>query len=641
MVEDSEETTRGEGEHDGEHEGEPEEPDEPSGDEPEEPRGSDDSGDRRAEFGEPPRREAGEESSEPERDESESSQRESTQSRDELVWFLVDRSRLQGGVETVAARLESEGVETEVVTITEVLGSAAREAVAGGAERILRGLQIAWQNDSGQEDFLRAIRREQPDLLVVTSPRYTRPLSLLESLTAISAAQIALPLDFNFGAAWLNGTVDAFVVPDESAYRRVADAEYDEDRIFRAGPPVLPNFEAEVDRDATREELGFGEEKTVLVRAESFDATTLDRIVFQATLVEDDVRFVFHHNGDGAVSQTLRRSADQHGLPAAMFGRVPDLERYITASDVVLAAPLDPYLPEIVRCETPLYLVGSDEGWDHQVDVLTRAYGAEYLADVLRLGGELEEFLDGETLEQVASRIEEAELAPGNAGVADALRTALGRVEEWKAERPVSRPGGSGEPSPSESGSPGDRDGEAGSRGPFESIGTGETRARREGGSAEPRGRLEAADDVERARPSLSRAEAKDQLAELILDERELERRLSELEREQERWRNRLDLARDWGEDDLAEEAEEILREYIDDASAARDELEDVRRQKEKLKRAARGGEASAPRESERRSAGPVDDPERAAEIEERFEEMELERDLDDLRDRVEGELGE
>jgi UDP-N-acetylglucosamine:LPS N-acetylglucosamine transferase len=469
---------------------------------------------------------------------------------------------------------------------------------------------------------------------VVTSARYSRPLSLLESLTGTKTAQIGVPLDFNLGPGWFDGSLDGFVAPDVPSRKRVQEAGYEPDRIFAAGPPVLPNFGGEVDREAAREDLEFGDETHVLVRADSFDPTELDRIIFQGTLVERNVQFLFHHNGDGAVSQALRRSADQHGLSAAMFGRVPDLERYVAASDLVIASPADLTIPEIVSCRRPLLLVGAAEDYVHQVDTLLDAYGAEQLDDVLRLGSELEGLLDEETFGDLEERCAETRLSPGNRPVAEALTAALEAAAEWTLERPTrpapEAPDGAEEPEASEGAEP---------TGPFEKIGTGAS----EDGVGDRR-RLEGpTDDTDAAtpRPSLSRAEAKDQLAELILNERELERRLSELEREQERWRNRLDLAREWGEEDLADEAKEILKEYIDDASGAKDELEDVRRQKEKLKRAAergRGDGVSAQLEGDR---GIGEDPERAAEIEERFEEMELDRDLEDLRDQVEGELGE
>jgi UDP-N-acetylglucosamine:LPS N-acetylglucosamine transferase len=551
-----------------------------------------------------------------------------------LIWLLVDRSEQRRAVEDVADRLEAgdASVTTDVVTITDVIGSAAREAVAGGAEKLLRSLRVVWEDAEGEEDFIRAIRRARPDLLVVTAARYVRPLSLLESLTGGATTQVGVPLDFNLSPRWFDGSIEAFLVPDEADRTRLEHAGYASQRLFRAGPPLLPEFETDLDRQREREELGFGDETVILVRSESFEPNMLEKFVFQSTLVEGDVQFVFHHNGDQAAATALRRAADEHGLRAAMFGRVPDLERYVAASDVVVAHPAEPYLPEVVSMERPLFLVGSDRGVTQQVDALTRSCGAVYLPDVLRVGSELESFAAPDRLETARERAASSELDPGNRAVADALVDIWERRNAWK-------PDATPEPTAPDDGETTDAP-----TGPFETIGTGDP------GTAESprrqRGKLPPGEGESTGpRPSISKAEAKDQLAELILVERDLERRLDELEREQDRWRNRLDLARDWGEDDLAEEAEEILREYLEEAEEVEGELEDVRRQKTKLKRAAGrssgGSEPTSTRRRDRASEQEDGTSERRADLEDRFTDMEIERDLDDLRDRIDDELGE
>jgi phage shock protein A len=140
----------------------------------------------------------------------------------------------------------------------------------------------------------------------------------------------------------------------------------------------------------------------------------------------------------------------------------------------------------------------------------------------------------------------------------------------------------------------------------------------------------------------LSQAEAKEQLAQLILLERDLERRVSEIERQQERWKNRLDLARDWNEEDLAREAESVLRGYLSEAESLNAELGDVRLQKDKLRQAAR---SEAERRGAGRDQGPPSQPgpgsERIPNMEGRFQKMEVDSDLKGLKDRIRRELGE
>lgn len=586
------------------------------------------------------------------------------------IWILVDHSSREVAFDAVARELEARGVEPQIVTITEVLGTMAREALAGGAERLLRGLRVATRGRSGaDEDLIGAVRRARPDVLAITNSRYVRALGLLENLTGIPSLQVGLLPDYNLSPGWLNSALQAYVVPDESQRQRLVANGIPAERVLVAGPAVQPGFERELDRAALRRELGFGEQFVVLVRADCFDAATLDRLVFQCTLLDREAvgrtpRFVFHHNGDTATAGALRRAADQYGLGASMFGKVADLERFVVAADAVLASSQEPMVAELVAAGRPILFVGIDDNHAAQIEYLSGKGAARAVADVLRLGSELDRFCVPDTIAKMEEAMAGLEGRNGNRQVADALATALANAEAWRVA-PVSAPA----PEPEGPGG-GDTTTPATPEhtpGPFETIGTGGERPAGQAtdstspgssttGSSttsttttgEPIGRREAPagerpGDGGRARTyaGISQAEAREQLAQLILVERDLERRLGEIERQQQRWRNRLDLAREWKEDDLAREAEGILRGYIDQAEPLQRELGDVQRQKEKLKQAAH--EASGrPGGYGGSSGGPTPAGEdRAAELERRFQRMEVDNDLKGLKDRIKRELGE
>ncbi|TXD39468.1 hypothetical protein FRC98_03470 [Lujinxingia vulgaris] len=557
------------------------------------------------------------------------------------VWILSDQRAREGAYEAVVQGLKGRGVDAELVSISEVLGTAAREALAGGAERLLRGIRVATRGHAGDEDFIGALRRARPDVLVLTSPRFVRALSVIESLTGVGAVQVGLVHEHVAASAWFAGSVHGFVVPDT----RTAEAFEAEgavaDRVQVAGPVVRLQSLNAPERDATRSELGLSESLVVLVRAEHIDHATLEKLVFQCTLMDRQARVIFHHGGDGAVAATLRRAADQYGLAASMFGQVADLERYVVAADMVIAAGDDPYLADVMVCGTPALLLGTNEGADAEAEALQRRGLAGRVHDVLRLGSELDRFTEPQRLKDLREHLVEARDAQANTRVVDALIAALKSREAWRKPTTTDAPP-AGEQAPV--------------AGPFESIGrggpagddrsksatgpatSGATGAEKAGGEAAEKGALVV--PPPRAKPqepraTISAAEAREQLAQLILSERECERRLEELEKHQERWRGRLELAREWNEQDLEEEARAILRGYQDEAGPLVQELADIRRQKEKLKSAARGG---APQTGDEGGAGGS---ERSSQIEERFQRMEVDRDLKGLKDRIKRELGE
>lgn len=540
-----------------------------------------------------------------------------------VVWILVDHSSREATFETVGSILKKDGIDVHIVTISEVLGSVARDALSGGAERLLRGLRVAMRGRNQDEDLLGAVKRARPDLLAVTNARHVRPLGLLESLSGIPSLQVGVFANYDFDPAWTRSGLQAFVVPHESFRDRMVQDGFPSERVLVAGPAIQAGFARELDRDAERESLNL-HTKTVLVRAETFDTGLLQKLVFQSTLVEGDVRVIFHHNGDGAVASSLRRAASQYGLNAVMFGKVNDLERYVLSADAVIASPRDPFVAEILALDRPLMLLGPDHGAGAQIDFLTEVGAAKYVEDVLRVGSELDRFLEDDSL--AAHREAAAELSQtrGSEEVAAALVEALKNREAWQHVPVPDDPAPGDEPddAPDSDDDSGDDQDEAPDS-PFESIGDSTSASKTDGdGESRP------------TKTRLSKAEAKDQLASLILTEREIERKLADSERQQERWRSRLEMAREWKETDLAEEAEAILRGHLEEAEQLEEERRSVLRQKNKLKEAALGGAGASGSDG-----GDVDG--KLADVEKRFRKMEVDTDLDDLKDRIRRELGD
>lgn len=565
------------------------------------------------------------------------------------LWILVENGPRELAFESVVRQLGREGVDAQIVTIREVLGSVAREALAGGAERLLRGFRVAFQGRASDEDFLAAVGRGKPDVLAVTNPRHIRPLGLMESLTGVATLQLGLLPDFNLAQGWFGTHLGAFVVPHGEHKDRLVTAGMPTERVLVAGPAVVPAFASPLDREAVRQELGLAGQVVALVRADGFEHALLEKIVFQSTLVDRGVRFIFHHNGDSATAATLRRAADQYRLPASMFGRVADLERYFAAADFAIVAPGDPWAPELMASGLPQLVVGQDEAFAEQQTFLVRHGAAAQLSDPLRLGAEIDRFAAPESLSAMRQAAGLLVSPAATTAVAQALLLALEHRQSWC--QPVPRQGDAprpGEPVPAPAAAPG----------PFETIG----RAPVPGGSSAPAPSSPASSapaagyggtprtETYGASPSvptsaapsadtgarLSQAEAKEQLAQLIMSERDVERRLQDIERQQQRWRSRLELAREWREEELAREAEGLLRDHLAQAEPLRQELDGIRRQKEKLRHAARPAGAAEPATGANGSVG-----RRESEIEARFQRMEADNDLQGLKDRIRRELGE
>ncbi len=566
------------------------------------------------------------------------------------IWILVDHSAREAAFEGVSVQLAERNIEAQIVTITEVIGSMAREAIVGGAERLLRGLRVAVQGRVADEDLIGAVRRARPDVLVITNARHVRALGLLESLTGIPVLQLGVLPDYNLSTSWIHSGLHAFVVGHEEQKQRLIQNGVIAERILVAGPAIQPGFMRDVDRDTAREDLKLTDKFVVLVRAEGFESTVLEKLVFQCSLVDRPTRFIFHHNGDNTTAGALRRVAEQHRMQSSMFGKVDDLERYVAAADAVILSPQDSSVAELVASRRPLLFVGEDEQYAAQMQFLVQHGVAHQVVNVVRLGSELDRFSQDENLAKMAESAGEIASPDANSRVAEALSTALANLETWRIAPQTETPAGPekhtpqpekpGIPSPFEDiGGPA-----ANSGGQFTSPGSTPTPTYREPSARESTsgGSVRPVEQPPRDYSGVSQAEAKEQLAQLILDERDLERRLAEAVRQQDRWRNRLDLAREWQEAELSAEAEAVLRGYIAEAAPLERELQDVLRQKDKLKQAA-GGSANRGDAPAQPGTGvnSSENDRRASEIERRFSRMEVESDLEGLKDRIKREFGE
>ncbi len=471
-----------------------------------------------------------------------------------------------------------------------------------------------------------ALQRGRPDMIVVTSPRTLKVLDLVSRAAGGEALLVALLPDYNLGKAWLKGAVHAFVIPHEGLRGPLQEAGVDPVRVFVGGPAIPRAYAEAHDPKAIRGDLGLdtAQGPVALILGAAISAANLDELILQLSLVDRPWQPIFHVGGNAEAAEQLRRSARAHGLPARMLGEVANLHDFVAAADLVLTHPADGLVTCALALDKPLLLVGDPGPVTTQCDFLVSQGAALHVVDVLRLSAEAEFALSPDRLGAMAEASARVGRRTGTQEVVDALGLIVERRQQ--IEGPPSDPGQQAE---------GPR-----FKGPFEMIGAPPSQPRparpvvsapTSGGA--PSTPLQAAPATSSASP-LSAAQAKDQLAALIMEERELERTLEEARREQTRWHQRLELARQWNEQDLAREAERVLQRAIGEAERASAQLEQVRVQKEKLKARVRGGQSPPP--------GPgAQPPARAGEgIVGRFQDMEIEDDLGRLKARLRDELG-
>ncbi|MBN1946482.1 MAG: hypothetical protein JW797_12475 [Bradymonadales bacterium] len=499
------------------------------------------------------------------------------------------------------------------------LGSRATDWVETTAGRLLKSLSVrrlfghqqepapppegeSTQDQEGQE---------VPDLIVVDDPTLFLPLRMLPAYRQQTALTVALVDDFQADSRWRKSSPHAFILPHETfrALNVPADSLVP---VRLAGPPLATGFVSSTSLAQARAllqiELG---SPVVLVSAEGCDLGLLEKIIFQLTLVDGPPVVLFDYGSNEQVAQLLRSVAASYNLQARMFSSISDRGLTYAVADLVVTGADDPQILDILLSERPLLLVGPERGAS-RVPFLVDQGVVLWCEDVLELSTRLESSLPPRKPAFSVERVRQLIGVQGTAQVVEAL------VDLYSQREVILQQTRPPEPPRPESPAPADAKTPAVQPIQFETIGAPPSDA-----------------STPATYPPITAVEAKDQMAALILKEREAERSLSLAVRERDRWLDRLEMAREAQDVELVRAGEQRLtlaREQVDRLDA---QLETIRRSKEKLKqRVSRPSGAPLPGTG---GSGPAEPRESATttSMEERFRKMEVERDLARLRQRL------
>ncbi|MCA9564605.1 MAG: hypothetical protein KC561_14010 [Myxococcales bacterium] len=446
-----------------------------------------------------------------------------------------------------------------------------------------------------------------PDLVIADDPSILPAVRAALIFSKADPLVIGLVDDFKVDTRWRTNKVHALIAPHEEIRNGLAASV----PVEIAGPPFnrqAVREPAETSRQEQKQSLGLESDPVVLIRADGMSKDTLERVVFQLTLLEAPAQCLFYFADSPELSQRLNSLAVDYGLPASMFGREDELDAVMPAVDLVLADATHALAIEMLLDGPPVMLVGPGKGIA-RAGFLADHGAVERVEDLLRLGSTVERALTSPNPESGAVCVS----VEGNDDVVSAIGRLYSRAEELR------------------SGS--DSQGTSDSKEPSES-GTKPRTFLQPIGSSVPKN----PDAGQRFVPRISLAEAKSQMAEIILKEREVDRALADAVKQRDRWLERLELATDSGDHELVKAANtelDLLRAEVARQNRAAEEL---RGAKEKLKARVSAAAQHRRETSGKRVANAPQSPSGQAAFsdhEARFKRLELERDLKRLRRKI------
>jgi processive 1,2-diacylglycerol beta-glucosyltransferase len=536
-----------------------------------------------------------------------------------------------GGQEELARALEEPlraefGAAPLRIDINDFLSAAGRSSVEGmfrAAQSVGQKFLSGLLGSDPQGDIERAIRevrsRIDADGLAAALGGVSHPQGPSVALCLHPAAAAALgelrrrakalyPIwavigDFHISPLWIDSAIDRYAVAHADLAASLTAAGVAPEQVVVTGIPVRDLVPAK-DEKAAKEALGLDPAFPVLLfLAKGQDEETLDRVMFQFSLVKRGASFLLGAGSDQRAAEVLKQRAARYAVRAKLFREATTLGPILDASDVLIAPARGSVAARALTRGTALFSLSPGAAETQNLDFL-QGHGAAVRVDsVAQLAAELERWLERTSAESRAKLLGLGRPEAPREVVRAALATAreVDRVLAEARQRDEQR---SRATAPREAGpvlapsAPGFFE-EIGGPTPVASSGRGST--------GSPKATREA-------------------LAAIILAENQAAKREEEAKAAAARWERRREIAVKRGEPSLAAEAGAQADRARAEIQKARAEREEAARQ-----RAAISSKEAPP------STSFAELEQKARDEERHWRKMELDDELDDLKRRMHG----
>lgn len=497
--------------------------------------------------------------------------------------------------EALKPLLEARGAVVKMQRPTAAIGASAWNALGDGVERVattLRLRSLPTEPDVAAVDALRATR---PDLIFVDDPQAVQPFRMLRELVGSGVMIVGLLTDFELPLAWADSPADAVIAPTMDQLAMLRDQLRAAESLEMAGPPRLHPVTTDASRAAARVAMKLDDEQlAVLVDVSTMNPSLVDRVVAQIGDLPPTVQCFCFHGGVEDSANALRSAASARRVRAKAFGSYAALPQVILGCDLAVVGTHATSLVDVVGAAIPCVGVGTHAGVHALVreGVMVPLASPDSLAALLRQVAEM-----GVASSHIQAASAMAERVD-NTAIVDALARLASRREDL-----LRKP---------RSGGPSDMvDGEL----RFETIGASASMAPVTPG---------AFDTI-----PLSRSAARDALSALLIEERRLDRLVSDAVVQRDTWMLRKLDAEEEGAADLLGYATSMLDSVVAQLRGYQEQLAAIASEKERLRERVHA-------QGSVRAASPVGalTPD---EYERRYQEMEARRQLRELRAKAAG----
>lgn len=186
--------------------------------------------------------------------------------------------------------------------------------------------------------FISFVKDFSPDFILATNPLPLQLASLIEEKNIIDILSANVCTDFGFHSLWHSPDINYYFVANEEIKKSLLDHKVNLDKIKITGIPVRPIFNQLLSRQEILESLNFDSSRPVLlIVGGQLKYKELLRVVLGIKAKNSLAQFIVIAGRDKNLQKKLEDSQLKKIFTVRIFGLVNDIERFMTASDVILS----------------------------------------------------------------------------------------------------------------------------------------------------------------------------------------------------------------------------------------------------------------------------------------------------------------
>ena len=186
--------------------------------------------------------------------------------------------------------------------------------------------------------FISFVKDFSPDFIIATNPLPLQLVTLIEEKNIIDILSANVCTDFGFHPIWHSPDINYYFVANKEIKKSLLDHKVNSNKIIITGIPIRPIFNKTLDRQKILESLNFDSSNPVLlVVGGQLKYKELLKVILGIKKKNDSIQFIVIAGRDVKLQKRLEDSEIKKITNVRVFGLVKEIEKFMTAGDIILS----------------------------------------------------------------------------------------------------------------------------------------------------------------------------------------------------------------------------------------------------------------------------------------------------------------